>query len=177
MDRFLHQHHLSSGCIIPSTYWHSNTLSHILWVLRAGTHTSKKVSLHCKQYCSLLGLKPHWKICCTESSGTVILGRKQLVKGMMSDRVLCLGGRLWVHISSLFQTRYSDTVARASVIHAWISALLSFQLFATEPFPANRNVSTGLGDVPNLIQALRALPCAVKLSSSSSLQWLPVDFI
>lgn len=60
--------------------------------------------------------------------------------------------------------------ARASVTRAWISALLSLQLFVTELFLANRSVSAGLADVPDLTQPLRALPCAVKLSSSSSLQ-------
>jgi len=69
-----------------------------------------------------------------------------------------------------------DQSARESVTHAWISALLSLQLFVTEPFPANKSVSAGLADVPDLTQPLRALSWAVKLSSSSSLQRLPVDF-
>lgn len=63
-----------------------------------------------------------------------------------------------------------DHSARASVTRAWISALISLQVFLTEPFPANKNVSAGLADVPDLTQPLRALPCVVKLSSSSSLQ-------
>lgn len=88
VDQFLHWHPAYFHMHHPSTKWHSKPLSHILCGLWAGPLTSKKVSLHCKQYWSLLGCTSSLagRFAVQKAQGTVIVGRKWLEQSTMSNQ-------------------------------------------------------------------------------------------